>query len=150
MIALPVAPVIATFLTVVLYIDPVQPAVWQRITANVPMVLLVPGNILLIWLIMGVALSLLRLGTAARANPSSFAQLNTRLLGFETYRTRSVRADGVEHALDLQLDFVWRALEVNGPKWIHGDGYISLWRQVDQMDSLVNYVLPTYRVWARA
>jgi hypothetical protein len=151
MVALPVAPVIATFLTVVLYIEPVQPAIWQRITGTVPIVLLVPGNIVLVWLVMGLGLSLLRLGTAGRANPSSFAQLNTRLLGFENYRTRNnTRTDGIENSLDLQLDFVWRALEVNGPKWIHGDGFISLWRQVDQMDSLMNYVLPTYRVWARA
>jgi hypothetical protein len=152
-VALPVAPVIATFLTVVLYIDPLQPAVWRQITASVPMVLMVPGNIVLVWLSLGLGLALLRLGTAARANPGSYAQLNTRLLGFEMYRsTKAPRQDGVliEHSLDLQLDFVWRALEVSGPKWMLGDGFISLWRQVDQMDSLLNYLLPTYRVWARA
>jgi hypothetical protein len=140
MIALPIAPVIATFLTVVLYIDPLQPFVWQQITASVPIVLMVPGNLLLVWFCLGLALSLLRLGSAARANPSSYAQLNTRLLGFETYRASKLpRQDGlqVEHSLDLQLDFVWRALEVSGPKWMLGDGFISLWRQVDRYSGLL-------------
>lgn len=153
MVALPIAPVIATFFTVVLYIDPLEPAVWHTLTASMPLVLMVPGNILLVWVSLGVVCSLLRLGTAARANPGSYAQLHTRLLGFEIYRSaKGPRPDGalIEHSLDLQLDFVWHALEVNGPKWVLGDGFISLWRQVDQMDSLLNYVLPTYRVWARA
>jgi hypothetical protein len=153
MVALPIAPVIATFLTVVLYIDPLEPAVWHSLTAAIPMVVMVPGNILLVWIGLGLMLSLLRLGTSARANPSSYAQLHTRLLGFEMYRsTRAPRQDGalIENSLDLQLDFVWRALELTGPKWMLGDGFISLWRQVDQMDSLLNYILPTYRVWARA
>jgi len=161
-VALPIAPVIATFLTVVLYIDPLEPAVWHTLTGSIPLVLMVPGNMLLVWLCLGLTLSLLRLGTAARANPGSYAQLHTRLLGFEIYRSAAgplqddpataSRQDGalIENSLDLQLDFVWRALEVNGPKWVLGDGFISLWRQVDQMDSLLNYVLPTYRVWARA
>jgi len=114
---------------------------------------MVPGNILLVWLALGLGLSLLRLGTAGRANPGSYAQLNTRLLGFEMYRSaKAPRSDSalVENSLDLQLDFVWHALQVTGPKWMLGDGFISLWRQVDQMDSLLNYVLPKYRVWARA
>ena len=69
-----------------------------------------------------------------------------------TARAKAPRSDGalLENSLDLQLDFVWRALQVTGPKWMLGDGFISLWRQVDQMDSLLNYVLPKYRVWARA
>jgi hypothetical protein len=153
MVALPVAPVIATFLTVVVYIDPLQPAAWRQITTSIPLVLMVPGNILLVWLALGLGLALLRLGAAGRANPGSYAQLNTRLLGFEMYRVaKSPRSDGalLENSLDLQLDFVWHALQVTGPKWMLGDGFISLWRQVDQMDSLLNYVLPKYRVWARA
>jgi hypothetical protein len=53
-------------------------------------------------------------------------------------------------ALGPQLDFVWNTLESRGPKWILGDGFISLWRLVDRLDASLNYLIPRDRVWARA
>src|SRR5437016_8487900 len=35
-IAVPLAPVIATFLTVLMYIDPLAPSVWRDMTSRVP------------------------------------------------------------------------------------------------------------------
>src|SRR5207253_245493 len=83
----------------------------------------------------------------------SHGQLNNRLLSFESYRGLTALRQNVaelDSALDRQLDFVWKSLQAKGPKWVLGDGFISLWRQVDQMDSQLNYVMPIDRVWARA
>ena len=153
LVALPLAPVVATFVTVLMYIDPLESTTWRTVSASVPAVLMFPLNLLVAWIILAIPLSFLRLGTAARANSSSYAQLTSRLLALEPYRPGSgASLDGVtpEVAFGRQLDFVWHTLESHGPKWILGDGFISLWRLVDRMDASLNYVIPRDRVWARA
>jgi hypothetical protein len=102
---------------------------------------------------MGLLFGLLRPGTAAHANPSSHAQLQSRLLDIEAYVRDSKAAQGetqADRALHRQLDFVWKALQAKGPKWVLGDGFISMWRQVDRMEAQLNYLMPLDRVWARA
>jgi hypothetical protein len=152
LVAIPIAPVIATFGTVLLYIDPLETSTWRVISAAIPPVLLFPLNLLVTWVVVAIPLVLLRLGTAAHANSSSYAQLKTRLLGIEAYGQPRNASEAVQPdaALASQLDFVWRILESGGPKWMLGDGFISLWRLVDRMDASLNYVLPRDRVWARA
>src|SRR5205814_1788094 len=120
-VAVPLAPVIATFLTVLMYIDPLQPSVWRDMTSRVPVILMIPGVLLLVWLILAFPLTVLRLGTAARANSGSHGQLNNRLLSLESYRGGTPlhqNATELDSALDRQLDFVWKSLQVKGPKWV--------------------------------
>src|SRR5438105_7193704 len=153
LIGIPLAPVAATFATVVMYIDPVEPSFWRLVSASVPAVLMFPLNIVIVWLALGIPLAALRLGTAMRANSSSHAQLTSRLITIEPYRrSASSGQDGPDHdsVLTRQLDFVWKELESKGTKWMLGDGFISLWRLVDRMDASLNYVMPRDRVWARA
>src|SRR5437868_9478929 len=85
-IGIPLAPVAATFATVVMYIDPVERSFWRLVSASVPAVLMFPLNIVIVWLALGIPLAALRLGTAMRANSSSHAQLTSRLITIEPYR----------------------------------------------------------------
>lgn len=153
MLAIPLAPVVATFLSVLLFID--LPAnMWQSLVGTVPVVVLFPLIMLACWLVLALPLSLTRLGTAARANASSYAHLAGKLLTIEAYRSPSDAAQEgastLEPALCRQLDFVRNALQSVGPQWILGDGFISLWRLVDRLDAALNYLMPRDRVWARA
>src|SRR5690242_9318745 len=75
LVAIPIAPVIATFGTVLLYIDPLETSTWRIMSASVPAVLLFPLNLLVTWFLVAIPLMLLRLGSAAHANSSSYAQL---------------------------------------------------------------------------
>jgi hypothetical protein len=152
-IAVPLAPVIATFTTVLMYVDPLDPSLWRQATTFVPSMIMLPLNLVLVWLVLGLLLAVLRLGTASHANPSSHAQLHSRLLSIEPYATPANQAKegaDADPALTGQLDFVWKSLQAKGPKWMLGDGFISLWRQIDRMESQLNYCMPKDRVWARA
>jgi hypothetical protein len=158
LLATPLAPVVATFATVLLYIEPREPSTWRTLTGAVPAIALFPLNILCAWIILAIPLAVLRLGGAMHANSSSYSHLISRLLSIEAYRGLSVpnRNEEHEHAvrphpvLNAELDFVWKSLETVGPKWMLGDGFISLWRLVDHLDASLNYLMTRDRVWARA
>jgi hypothetical protein len=154
MLAIPLAPVVATFGTVLMYIDPLESSPWRTVSAAVSAIVMFPLNILITWIVLAIPLTLTRLGTATRANTTSYAQLTSRLLSIGAYR-KPPNATGGDSAtpdtlLGDQLNFVWRRLNAAGPTWILGDGFISLWRFVDRLDASLNYLMPRDRVWARA
>src|SRR4051794_5365022 len=72
MLAVPLAPVVATFLTVLMYIDLPESNFWQTLTSTGPAVALFPLTIVVSWLVLAIPLSLMPLGTAARANSTSY------------------------------------------------------------------------------
>jgi len=152
MLAIPLTPVVATFATVLMYIDPTGSSTWGTITSALPAVLLFPLDMLLSWILLAIPLSLMRMGTAPRANSTSYAQLKGRLITIESYRRPAAPdgSSGLDQGLCEQLDFVKETLSSPGPKWILGDGFISLWRLVDRLDASLNYLMPRDRVWTRA
>jgi hypothetical protein len=157
-VAIAVAPMIAIFVTVLAYVDPFERSLWRELTQNIPLVLIIPGNLLVVWFVLGLPIAFLRLGSADRANPASHGQLKNRLIGLEAgCATSDIVQDSpdanrrqIEAALLQQISYVMRCLAMKGSSWMVGSGYISLWRQLDHMDSTLNFILPTYRVWARA
>jgi hypothetical protein len=154
MLAIPLAPVVATFLTVLMYIDLPESNIWQTLTSSVPAVVLFPLIVLVSWLALAIPLTLTRLGTPDRANSSSYAHLTSRLLTIEAFRNPADAAregaPALDPALCRQLDFIRGTLNSVGPKWILGDGFVGLWRLVDRLDAALNYLMPRDRVWSRA
>ena len=152
--ALPLVGLISTYATVLAFLaqDPAAPAPVQ-----LPVVLNIPLNFLLTWLLIGLPFAMLRLGDARHANSASYGQLVNRVIGLQTWSSQLHR-DGtipadiqmVLHSIQNNVRHMRSLLAQVGPGWIIGTAYITVWRQLDHADVLLNYLEPRYRVWARA
>jgi hypothetical protein len=114
------------------------------------------------WLLLGVPTSFFRLASAVNVNYRSAKELSLRVKNVrawldvsahepgETSLCSRENALGIFNLLETQTRQIKGALDTRGLHWLLGVGYLSLWSDLNDAESLLVHLEPQWRVWARA
>jgi hypothetical protein len=154
-------PIVATIITVAAYLQPFPFTLpWTHPVVDALI------NLTIAWGLLAVPASLCRLASASHVNSRSVSEISSRLMHITAWldvvKTRPAppaaadaaddpwNAETILQTIQLHVSNMHEALQSRGVQWLFGDGYLSLWSELNYVDSLVVYLDARERVWSRA